>query len=221
MAIGAADDAARAGMKLVRWLANQGDDVVASAEDLARFGPNAARVRGLLDFLPTLSDEAIDTTRRSWLLANRAPVDTPLLMQNLRSAGLSSVNRIRQASAAADDAYTTARSLGLRNVAAPIELSAEAESLVTPESIDLYRAITNPLAAGRAVDLLRARPRYQGTPFLDVVRQAAERGAVRGPRDVIAAGRIARSPEDIREIALTLMADGMPAEEAMRTAMIL
>jgi hypothetical protein len=86
---------------------------------------------------------------------------------------------------------------------------------------DTYRILADPFAAGRAVDVLSTRPRLQGTRFMDIAQQAAERGGITRPRDVVAVSRIAQSPEDVIDIALTLIADGMPVEEAMRTSRML
>lgn len=190
------------GIKLVKWLASQGDDVVVSADDLAEFGPQAAKVRALLDFIPTMSDDAARVSR----VARDAAGD---------AAYYAARDAARDAArgTAGDAAYYVARD------AARDAASGEAVGdLISPEN---YRILTNPLAAGRAVDVLGSRPRNQGTPFLDVVRNMGERNAITGPRDVVVASRLAKSPEDIREIALTLMSDGMSAEDAMRTARML
>lgn len=209
-------------MALVRWLPQIAK---ATADDVARFGPNAARVRALLDFLPTMSEEAAETSKLAWDagIMSRPFQDATVEASDLAGL-LTSTNGIPRASARGAAWSRAANSMSRRPDIAPAAAAQEAamveliSDIVSPET---YRTLTGPLAAGRAVDLLRARPRNQGTPFLDVVRQAAERGAVTGPRDVVAANRLARSPEDIREIAMTLMADGMSAEEAMRTARML
>lgn len=207
--------------KLVRWLPQI---VEATADDIARFGPNAARVRTLLEFLPTMSDEAATTA--SQVRRASSSIESPLSQSAIRAFNeLTPSGRYDNygtASSYVDDYLAKTRwDYDYDSPTNAVKNATKAEVLVDRISPEDYIVLTNPLSAGRAVDLLRNRPRYQGTPFLDMVRQAAERGAVRGPRDVIAVGRIARSPEDIREIALTLMADGMPAEEAMRTARML
>jgi hypothetical protein len=157
-----------------------------------------------------MSDEAVKV---SGTARNAAGNDAWLAARNDawtaagNAAGIAARNAARNATrnAAGNDAW----------YAATAEVASD---LISPEN---YRILTNPVATGRAVDVLAARPRNQGTPFLDVVRNMGERKAITSPRDVVVASRLAKSPEDIREIALTLMSDGMSAEEAMRTARML
>lgn len=195
--------AKKAASKLVSWLPDIGE---ATAEDLARFGPQAARVRSLLKFIPTMSDEAKAVTR----YAGTMPYE--------------------EFAKKYDELHDVAWDRGLvrstigpivgRNETEMIE-AAMAEGSADVISPQVYTSFTNPLAAGRAVDLLRNRPRYQGTPFLDVVRKVAEAGGITGPRDVVRAGRIAQKPADVQEMALTFIADGMSPEEAIRTAVMM
>ena len=215
----------------IKWLAGHADDAVASAADLRNFGPRAAQVRALLSFLPTMSDEAV----RASGVAGKATWGTPgaevfnadwEAASNAASRALPSVDTWNDVSQAASDAargpaWNDARNLSWDawDAATNGAGGAAAGDFITPEN---YRILTNPLAAGRAVDLLRARPRNQGTQFLDVVRSMGERGALTGPRDVVVASRLANKyDDDIIETALALMSDGMSAEEAMRTARLL
>ena len=198
--------------KLVKWLANQADDVVASADDLAQFGPQAARVRALLSFLPTMSDDALRTSSA----AQRSLYD--VAGDAARGAASDAASGSAAMFAPSDAALAVARDAGSMAVHDAAKATAVSD-LISPEN---YRILTNPLAAGRAVDVLGSRPRNQGTPFLDVVRNMRERKAIAGPRDVVVASRLANKyDDDIIETALTLMADGMSAEEAMRAARML
>jgi hypothetical protein len=203
--------------KLVRWLPKA---VEATADDIARFGPQAGRVRSLLNFLPTMSDEAAlvsNNARRSNVLRTQPIYD---IANKTAFDVMENANRYEPwnnaLNAATDWRNRYARLLsGSAGDASVVEA---VNDIIDPQT---YRILTNPLAAGRAVDLLRTRPRYQGTPFLDVVQNLAGRGAIAGPRDVVRAGRIARSPEDVRETALTLIADGMSPADALRAARML
>jgi hypothetical protein len=196
---------------LVRWLPNI---VEATADDVARFGPNAARVRALLDFLPTMSDEA-----------NAAAV---VSAENLVKSGKWAPARQQMADAAQGNLrqkYQTAaeeKAWSLPIFSGPEAgeaAGAEALSDILPR--EAYQIITDPINSGRAVDILRTRPRLQDTPFLDVVRDMGERGAIAGPRDVAIGSRLARSPEDILKTALLLMGEGMSAQDAMVAARLL
>jgi hypothetical protein len=195
---------------------------VASTDDLAQFGPQAAQVRALLSFLPTMSDEAVRASGASMDAvrgaASNAPRDASL--GAAWNAAMDASGRASRGAAwdAAGDAAMDASGRASRGAAWDAARASVVGDLISPEN---YRTLTNPLATGRAVDLLGSRPRNQGTPFLDVIRKMVDGRAITGPRDVVVASRLAKSPEDIREIALTLMADGMSAEEAMRTARLL
>ena len=186
--------------KLVQWLPKA---VEASADDIAQLGPNAARVRSLLDFLPGISDEAAS-------LANTIDRRVPAVINRkaayfaARDAGRP--NPLANVSGFGDLVHGAARSA---------YFGENASDLLDPAT---YRALTNPLAAARATDLLRSRPRYQGTPFLETVQNLATRGAITGPRDVVRAGRIARQPEDVRGLALELISSGVDINKALPIA---
>lgn len=224
------DDAAKGAIKLVKWLA---DEIVPSAKDVERYGPNAARVRSLLDFIPTMSDEAALASGAAW--ASKSG-DTIIDASINAHKAAESVARQKAHYAAADDAWgVSAHSPWSVTEAGPLNrIAAEAaqdaslaevtSDVITPES---YRILTNPLAAGRAVDVLRTRPRLQNTPFLDMIRelgqQTRELGqqpVIRGPRDVVAASRLAQNA-DLRETALALLGEGMSVEEAYQAARML
>jgi hypothetical protein len=195
---------------LVRWLPNI---VEATADDVARFGPNAARVRALLDFLPTMSYEASDT---SDILGARLFKNNP---QAEKNAAAQAQWVMRNDTNNLDFAVRNAAKDKTNYVfsAMPAALAEAAGPRYLP---DTYNELINPLATGRAVDVLRTRPRLQDTPFLDVVRDMRKRGAITSPEDVVVGSRLAQSNDDVREIALILMADGqMTAEEAYKAAL--
>lgn len=171
---------AEAGMKLVRWLP---EIAGAWADDIARFGPQARRVRTLLDFIPTMSDEAAklsDATSLSNDAFNAAGYD----------AGRAAWDAAREdAQDAAYDAARYAARNGARNAAGNAAWGEVANDLITP---DVYRTLTNPLAIGREFDVLRPQ---SPDNFLDVVRGLGERRLVLQPSDVEAARTLARDPQ--------------------------
>lgn len=186
--------------RLVKW----GPEVVASADDISKFGPQAGRVRQLLDFLPTMSDEAARVSDNANLTGS---VDA------WAKARVSARNASKPyTSNAAEHAQKAALSRGAYHEAA---IGTAVNDLIPPE---FYRTLTNPLAAGRAVDLLRNRTRYQGTPFLDVVQDLSELGAIANPRDVVRAGRLAQQEDPVRKIAMMLVDEGEPLDVAIKTA---
>ncbi len=192
---------------LVRWLPEL---AVATADDIARFGPNAARVRSLLDFIPTMSRAALDATS-SAVMKNPNVAATKAAREAASSA---TTNAARQA-------FREAARSGTRNTpwksgydAARAEVVSD---LISPE---VYRTLINPLATGRAVDVLR--PRFDRTPFRELITELGPKQMITQPSDVLNVARIAGSPEEIRDIALQLLKDGgMTIEEAYQAARLL
>jgi hypothetical protein len=189
---------ASSGMKLVKWLANHADDVVASADDLKKFGPKAARVRSLLDFLPTMSDDAARVSGSAYNSVEDADA-----LYAAREAAYNAAFDAAQRDAASDAASVAARKAAY-GAAFDASNADVVGDLISPEH---YRMLTNPLAAGRAVDILGNRPRNQGLPFYNIVRQLGDSGILRTPRDVVAASRLAKLPDNVRETALTILTD--------------
>jgi hypothetical protein len=199
---------------LVRWLPKL---AVASADDIARFGPNAARVRSLLDFLPTMSDEAARAAKEAEAARNAAlgwDVKKDVAWRAVLNAARNSPR-----DAARDKAWRAARDATRGGAwdsawdAAPRAVEGEVVSdLISPEN---YRSLTNPLATGRAVDVLA--PRYKNTPFRELLQELAPKRVITQPTDVLGVGRIASLPDEvaIRE-AIDLVANyGMTFEEAL------
>jgi hypothetical protein len=161
---------------LVRWSPNI---VEATADDIARFGPNAAQVRALLNYLPTVSIPASnaarffvkgDAAKGAWNAAMdavwRAQSNTPF-----RDFGKAASNAI-------------GNDTGMFGYGA---LDAEVTShLISPE---IYRTITNPLNTGR---ILQERmglmlPNQQGR-FMQLIRGATS------PEDILAIERLSGNP---------------------------
>jgi len=220
---------ASSGMKLVKWLVNQADDVVASADDLAEFGPQAAKVRSLLDFIPTMSDDAARASDAAYNASYDDAWDA-----DARAGLTASINSARNASyaaainAARNASYTAARDAArnaaynaARDAAHNAARGEAVSDLMTPKN---YRLLTNPLAAGRAVDILGNRPRNQGLPFYDIVRQMGDSGLLKTPRDVVIASRLAKAPDNVLETALFLMnnnTSGMTLQDILTNARLL
>ena len=195
---------------LVRWLPKL---AVASADDIARFGPQAARVRSLLDFIPTMSDDAARASRVARGAAWDAADDAAWSVAG--DAARSAASRLARG-AARDAAWNAADDAAWSVAGDAARGAADAEVVSDFLSPENYRILTNPLAAGRAVDVLA--PRYKDTPFRELLQELVSKRLITQPSDVLSVGRIARSPEDIVEIAMTLIADGVPVDEAYRMA---
>jgi hypothetical protein len=199
---------------LVRWLPKL---AVASARDTARFGPNAARVRSLLDFLPAMSNDAYEVGRAAMGAADDAAMGAARRAADDAAMGAA---RRRAYDAARDDSSWVAGDAAYDGGMGAAENAATGEvlsDLISPEN---YRILTSPLATGRAVDVLA--PRYKNTQFRELLQELAPNSVIAQPADVLGVGRIARSPEEIRDIALTLIKDGgMTIEEAYNAARLL
>jgi len=184
-------------MKLVKWLANQADDVAASADDLKRFGPKAARVRSLLDFLPTMSDDAVDAMYKSTRLRSQDALEAAR-----EAASIATANSDRRSFREA--ARSRTRRVDAGNIGYDAARAEIVSDIISPEN---YRTLTNPLAVGRATDVLGNRPRNQGLPFYNIVRQLGDSGILKTPRDVVIASRLAKLPDNVLETALTILTD--------------
>ena len=226
---------------LVRWLPEL---AVATADDIVNYGPNAVRVRTLLDFLPKMSDDAMrvggnaldaqlqpGALRDARNAAAEDAWDAVSLAENPERwnsldvarndayivAGRAVMDAARNAAKPVNMRHTRPAMVAAGNAAQEATLGELVADLISPEN---YRLLTNPLAAGRAVDVLA--PRYKDTQFRELLQELAPKRVITQPSDVLGIGRIARSPEDIREIALTLIEDGgMTAEEAYNAARML
>lgn len=184
---------AEAGIKLVRWLPQIAE---ATARDIARFGPQAVRVRGLLDFLPTMSEDA---ARISDDAANVADDAARYAARDASSEG-TRYDAVRAAWSAVRDALNDFARYDARGAAYDAALGESASDLIDPRT---YRTLTNPLATGRAFDIVQRR----GAPenFLDIVRGLGDRRLVTQPIDVLGARTLARASDPEREAMMEVI----------------
>ena len=145
--------------KLIQWLP---EIVQATDEDIARFGPNAAQIRALLDFLPGMSDGgarvALDAGRGAARLAERDVA--------WKAAGNAARTAARFAEkAAAEDAAWFAASGAAVPVGWDAARAEVVSDLINPQT---YRILTNPLNVGRVYDL---RAREAGSEFMRLIEE--------------------------------------------------
>lgn len=198
---------------LIRWAPGI---VEATAEDIARFGPNAAQVRGLLNFLPTMSDEAVGLSNAAWDAARDVAWPAQAAAWDAAWGGLWGGARGDAWDAARDAAGNAARdaewdSAGL---AARNAVAAEVVSdLITPEK---YRILTNPLNVGRTFQerMGLILPDQLG-PFMQLIRVLR----AQSPEDVLAVARLNSSPNvDALLEMLGGMAEGQPLARRIKAA---
>jgi hypothetical protein len=201
--------AANEALRLVRWLPKLAEP---TAEEVVRYGPNAARIKTLMQFLPTVSDEAAIVAYD----AGRSPRS----VRNPDTSWLASKEAVKRSGREANDelVFQELEDMDLYNIDSPAVHALRAELVSDYLNPRDYRVLTNDLETGRAFDVLSSRPRLQNSSFGDLVGTIGERGLLDGPRDIVAMSRLSRKPEDVREIAMTLIADGMAPEDAVRAA---
>jgi hypothetical protein len=185
----------------LKWLARYGGDVAASADDLARFGPEAAKVRALLSFLPTMSGDARELSGQAWIHSPNAAQEAAWDVVDAAARGEWRSDGLPRALLNTRNAVK--KSPGLL----PLSFNAmedAAAGQVTSRLIDpqTYRTLTNPLATGRAFDVVRRR---EPENFLDVARGLGERGLVQQPMDVLGARTLARAADPEREALMEVI----------------
>ncbi len=190
----------------------------ATADDVARFGPQAARVRALLNFIPGVSDDAAKIS----VAADSASRDTAwgALRDASRDAAMDAARGDARSSAwdAAWDALKV-RSMSRRypwgkaGIPAFDAASTEVVSdLITPEA---YRTVTNPMASARALDRLAGRAPES---FVPIARDMGERGLVSSPADIVTALRVSKLPQQQQSLVMGLVDSGMTIEDAIAAA---
>lgn len=188
---------AQAGMKLVRWLPQIAE---ATADDIAQFGSQSARVRALLDFLPTMSDDAARISEAANDATWQATDEAMRYEAKSSAAKRAALDATKAAQLAALDAADYAARDSAWSAARNASWGEVVNNLISPTD---YRTLTNPLATGRAFDIVQRR----GAPenFLDVVRGLGDRSLVTQPIDVLGARALARATKSEREALMEVI----------------
>jgi hypothetical protein len=186
----------------------------ASADDIAEFGPNAPRVRALLNMIYNTSPDAArlgnKVSETNAPSIKNALIDIDNILQKEYST--SGNTRVRNAITAQKEVWDVAQNSPLRRAgtkAAPAEVASD---LITPEA---YRTLTNPVAVSRALDRLAGRAPES---FVPTARDLGERGLVSAPADIVTALRISKLPQQQQSLVMGLVDSGMTLEEAMLAA---
>jgi len=207
-----ADDVARGALRLMRL----GKYLVpATDSEIKRLGPNAARVKAVLDMASGSGDDAWQVAEDAWRphggVLSKAwsdaentvfdPNDERRWVQLERAEALG-----RDLGDDWGDGYHT----GVPYAAAAI--SESASDLISPET---YRTLTNPLAAARRFD--RTVPNAP-EGFTAIVRNLGERGLITGPQSVEVARRLSMESPTFTDLVMSFVQDGMTFQEAMAAA---
>lgn len=190
------------GKGLIKWTPKIAE---ATADDIAEFGPQAARVRALLNFIPGMSEDAAKISGSSYGTPKAAE------LYPARTAAWDVVDSASNRSAELTSAWNAAGDTA--RVSALDAASAEVVSdLITPQ---VYRTLTNPLASARALDRLAGRAPES---FVPIARGMGDRGLVTAPADIVTALRISKLPPSVQPLVMNLVDSGMPIEDAVAAA---
>jgi hypothetical protein len=195
------------GKGLIKWTPKIAK---ASSRDIAEFGPQAARVRALLNFIPGVSEDAAKISVAADSASRGEAVYSA--MDAARNAGRGGVYGYTDPYGPFEKAADAARwaSMDATGSAADIAAASEAVSdLITPE---VYRTLTNPMASARALDRLAGRAPES---FVPTARDMGERGLVSAPADIVTALRISKLPQQQQSLVMGLVDSGMTIEDAL------
>ena len=184
----------------------------ASADDIAEFGPQAARVRALLNFIPTMSDDAAKISSNSLYSAQRLETDPMWDAWVQAEDAVGNAARVSADDRARYAAEGVAQSLRRFPAMYPAQVSGRAEMISDLIEPEIYRTLTNPLASARALDRLAGRAPES---FVPIARDMGERGLVSAPADIVTALRISKLPPSVQPLVMNLVDSGMTIEDAV------
>jgi hypothetical protein len=188
-----------------------GKIIAATADEIADFGPSASRIKALLRMVPTLSDDAIRTVdnARAFAHPSNSVIVAAQDLSKMRNPNV--LKNIENAIWNMDFPDT--------DINANFMFGAEDAALAEAAGDNLARwarrSLSNPLAAGRALDIRR-----QASPesFTSIARGLGERGLVTAPRDVRVAQRLSMADPTYTQLVMSFVDDGMSLEDAMAAA---
>ena len=197
------------GKGLIRWTPKIAE---ATADDVAKFGPQAARVRALLNFIPTMSEDAGKISSNSWYSAQRSDTDPLWGAYYQAEDAVANAARVSADDRARYAAEGAAQTAGRYPAMYPAEVAGRAETLSDLIEPEVYRRLTNPMASARALDRLAGRAPES---FVPIARGMGDRGLVSEPADIVTALRISKLPPSVQPLVMNLVDSGMPIEDAV------
>ena len=195
-----------------------GKIISATADEVADFGPNAARVKALLSMIPELSTDAKAVAGRARNVSRGSYIGSMLRNDDAYEGALNAANRNNLVDVF-DNAQNAAASIAARGADATFNRAAwdaaPAEALAGLINPQTYRNLTGPLAAGRAFDLRRASAPES---FTDIVYNLSGMGQITGPRDIGIARRLSMQSPTFTQLVMSFTEDGMSLGDAMSAA---
>lgn len=199
--------------ELIEWLP---EPAKVTAEDFEHFGPNAVQVRTLLSYVQKMSLFAIAV--HLWADAKMTSPLVPNEWWEHSKEILDAVEKMSERAHYLDYALTEIPPPTGHESILGWEYTLRAEIMSDLIDDSTYGAATNALNVCRIVDRMLANPRYKDAPLGETFEQTLFLLPLITPQDVIEIGGIAASPEDVREVAIRLVRDGMPPAEALEAA---
>ena len=207
MAAGSA--AAKGALQLIKW----GKKIIpATADEIAEFGPNAARVKGLLRMFPDLSGDAhrlSEQARQAYLKTPKGKFSGVDLEKYVDTFG--DKNRLQQMEQAmfAGDSW-------LPSVNDAVGAESISDIIIPRAGTDKFMDMVRPLATGRRFDMT-----VPNAPegFTNIARSFGERGLVQSPKDIEIARRVSMLPPDMQQVYFNLLGedtDPMQLLQALR-----
>jgi hypothetical protein len=220
----AADDIAKGALHLIRW----GKKLApATADEIAEFGPQAARVKALMSFIPNMSDDATWLTQDvANALQNKVGLQRAFELSDLvTNVGVRQgrEDKMRRAfSRAFETAHDRGNKVSRYIDPLPSGDAAYAEALsdfLIPgygraygPGAEAYSQMTAPLATARRFDMTVPNAPES---FTNAARTLGERGLITGPKDVELARRISMQPAHIQEMYFNLLQEGTDPVELL------
>ena len=190
------------GKGLIKWTPKIAE-ATADDIDISMFGPQAARVRALLNFIPTMSDDAAKTNVAATHASYQAMALAPA--RGAARTAANSASRTEELISAWNAARDTARDTAFDAANAEV-----VSDLITPE---VYRTMTNSMASARALDRLAGKAPES---FVPIARDMGDRGLVSAPADIVSALRVSKLPQQQQSLVMGLVDSGMSLEEALQ-----
>ena len=194
----AAKAAAKGALNLIRW----GKKIIpATADEIEKFGPNAARVKGLLNMVDDVSEDAGKLSAKAYGPTQREII-YPIEKVAYNSGRYREQDQVWDSIMSNQQKGTLLRRMQTNG---PAQVAARAEvvsDLITPET---YVTLTNPFAVARRFDRTVSN---SPESFTNIARSLGERGLISAPKDVELARRVSMLPPAMQQVYLDLVGEG-------------
>jgi hypothetical protein len=196
MAAGSA--AAKGALQLIKW----GKQIIpATADEIARLGPNAARVKGLLRMVPDISPDAhrlSEQARQAYLKTPKGKFSGVDLDEYVNRFG--DENRLQQMEQAMFEGDNW-----LPAVNDAVGAESISDIIIPRVPTDKFMDMVRPLATGRRFDMT-----VPNAPegFTNIARNFGERGLVQSPKDIELARRVSMLSPDMQQVYFNLLGEG-------------